>query len=71
MFSEKVLKIVLEESETMIVEWADSRDGYGVEVIDNKLKALFKDEDISEEMGLQITANVRSFILMDMAIVIW
>ncbi|GAG00007.1 unnamed protein product [marine sediment metagenome] len=71
MISEKVLKIVLEESETMIVEWADTRDGYGVEVIDNKLKAFFKAEEIPENMALVITGNVRSFILMDMAIMIW
>jgi hypothetical protein len=71
MISQKALEIVLKESETMIIEWADTKDGLGDSIITEELDEFFKEEAIPEKTALIIKANIRSFILLDMAISIW
>ncbi len=71
MLSKEALNVVLGESETMIVEWADTKDGPGNGVIQNKLDDFFQDKGLKDTEKLMIENNVRAFILMDMAIVGW
>ncbi len=75
MLSEEVLKLVLSESETMITEWADTRDGPGYSVIEGKISDFLNvvgyDKLNDHDLRQQITTNVRTFILYDMAIMSW
>jgi len=68
MISKKVLDIVLEHSETMIIEWADSKDGPGVEIIDGAIDSL---SGLTGTDLRMVKHNVRAFILMDMLISAW
>jgi hypothetical protein len=71
MICKEALDIVLSESETMIIEWADTKDGPGNSVINDALDEFFKEEEIPTNLALMIRANIRGFILNDMAIMIW
>lgn len=71
MLSKEALEVVLEESETMVVEWADTRDGPGYRVIENALDEFFKEKEITGTEKETMVQNVRAFLLMDMAIVGW
>lgn len=75
MRSQEVLDIVMQHSETMVTEWADSQDGYGVEVIREAINVAMlpnteNTQEDKRELELLIQ-NVRTFILMDMTIVGW
>ncbi|MCD6434967.1 MAG: hypothetical protein J7L15_01045 [Clostridiales bacterium] len=68
MVSKEILDIVLEESETMIIEWADTQSGFGFDKIDYELVTYFKEEQIPEKIYIKIVENVRQFIKEDMKI---
>jgi len=71
MLVKEALDLIAQESETMIIEWADTRDGFGVNVIEESLNAFFEDERIREEDRKVIKAQLRSLIILDMAIRGW
>lgn len=71
MLSNKALQLVLEESETMVIEWADTMDGFGLDKIENKLKTFFKDKELTELQIREIKFGIRQFIKNDMEIIQW
>ena len=72
MVSQEILTLVMSESETMVTEWADSRDGHGCDVIEEKISDYLIQKGFSDyDKRKQIKTNVRSFILYDMAIMSW
>ena len=70
MIAKKALDIVLRESETMIVEWADEKSGGGYTVIERELNK-FLDKEVTDTTALVVKANVRCFLLQDMAMFGW
>ena len=67
-FSEDVLKVLSDFSESMLIEWVDDPNSCGFDkidaAIDTKLLPVLNKEKLS-----CIKANVRSFFIMDMAII--
>ena len=48
MLSKDVLELAMAESETMVVEWADTRDGYGYDVIEKNISEFFINQGFDE-----------------------
>lgn len=71
MQSKEILDVVLEHSETMIVEWADSKDGHGDPIIEDAIDIFAEKEEITGPELLLLKQNVRNFLSMDMAIMGW
>ena len=66
MFTKELLDAICEESETMIIEWAENQNEPGRRVIDEKLDAMFDDERVRPEERKVFRANLRALILLDM-----
>ena len=75
MVSKDILELAMAESETMVVEWADTRDGYGYDIIEEKISEFLTNQGFDEtkdhDQREQIKTNVRTFILHDIAIMGW
>lgn len=71
MISKEALDIVLKESETMVVEWADTRDGFGLDKIEYKLKNFFKKKCLTDLQQREIKFGLRQFLKNDMEIIGW
>jgi len=72
MLSKIILELIMAESETMIVEWADTKDGYGKDIIETKIDEYLSSQGYNgQKMVMQLKKNVRAFILQDMAIMGW
>jgi hypothetical protein len=72
MISQSILELVMSESETMVTEWADTRDGPGYRIIEEKISGfLIASGHVSHDLRQQIITNVRTFVLQDMAIMGW
>jgi hypothetical protein len=72
MLCNEILQIVLEESETMITEWADTKDGPGATIIEDKIEQFLIDKGYTNDaVRLELAINVRTFILHDMGIMGW
>ena len=71
MLVKQALDLINEESETMIIEWADTQDGFGVQVIEDALKGLFDEHRVRQEDRKAIKAQLKSLILLDMSISGW
>ena len=71
MLSIDVLDIVLEESETMVIEWADTQSGFGFDKIHYKLMSFFTEEQIKEDVYTEIVKRVRNLIKTDMELMEW
>jgi len=67
----EALELIDQESETMVIEWADTQDGYGVEVINKSLNTLFDNNGIEQEHRKLIVIQLKSLILLDMTINGW
>ena len=66
MFVKELLDAINEESETMIIEWAENQNEPGKSVIDNVLDEMFDAERIRPEERKVFRANLRALILLDM-----
>ena len=76
MLSQEALAVVLEESETMIIEWADTQDGFGVGVIEDKLNRFLtlvvKDgQGLTDDQKQKFKDNIKQFIKNDMFLFCW
>ena len=71
MFAKELLDAICQESETMIIEWADTQDGFGVTIIEDSLNALFDEKRIRQEDRKVIKAQLKSLILLNMSIGGW
>lgn len=76
MLSQKVLELVMHESETMIIEWVNvgrtPRPEPGFSVIDGYIDEYLTREGYSgTDKRQKLKANVRAFIREDMSIMGW
>jgi len=72
MLSKEILDLVLEESETMIIEWADAKDGFGLDKIKYKIHTYFQqNKGFPQSEQEKIIKNVRKFIKTDMELIGW
>jgi len=82
MLSKKILDVILDDgfSETMITEWADTKDGPGADLIDGALEDLFQEENKNEPEKFKmkeranfeiVVAAVRGLLLIDMNVMGW
>lgn len=60
-----------QKSETMVVEWADTKDGFGLDVIEESLKVFFKNQGLNEYQIREIKNGIRQFLKNDMEIIGW
>jgi len=72
MISKDILDVINEESETMIIEWADYGSGPGYDVIEDKIYNLFvKTKKITDKEFKLVKNAVRNLILQDMILMGW
>ena len=71
MFTKELLDAVCQESETMIIEWAENQNEPGRSVIDNMLDAMFDDARVRQEERKVFRALLRGIILFDMMNFSW
>ena len=71
MFVLKLLQAINEESETMIIEWAEYQNEPGYKVIEDTLNALFDEERVRQEERKAFKAQLRALISLDMMTFQW
>ena len=72
MVSQDIINVINKESETMIIEWADTQNGFGFDVIENELYKKFVGTKILTEKQLNILKSViRNLFVQDMIIMEW
>ena len=71
MLVKELLDAINDESETMIIEWAENEVAAGTRCINDDLESVFDEYKIREEDRKVFIAQLRGLILLDMAIGIW